>query len=706
MKKVSIIIPIYNTREFLSDCLQSIVNQTYKELEIILIDDYSQDGSQEIMELFSKQDKRISCVYLHERKGVGYARNAGLDRITGDYAYFVDSDDYLMSDTIEKLVNHIDDHMWITGMQKRIDAKIDFQEIERTVKIEVVDNLPRQFKNMSALHLLLAVEYIQTHDLRFAEDVECYTDLAFLVPAMLHLESIPALTDCYYFKRVRNDPISNPSINQLSREKKAEAFLPLFIQLQERYKHHALASKYLDRQFLNFYRKTMIMLFMDEQKIPLYFKKLTECMDHVNPEAISKLNAGIKLELKLLLNRRQNQFTKLIQVHHLARSVKGAIGGRQKTYIQLYRHLFLKQPLKERTIVFESFLGKNYSDSPKYIYEYMVNQKMNYKYVWVFKETGKKLPGKAKQVKRFSLAYYRYLATSKYWVSNSRMPLSLNKRKDNVYLQTWHGTPLKKLVFDMDDIYSANPKYKQHFYYQSRRWDYLLSPNAYSSEIFQRAFKFDKEMLEVGYPRNDILYTQNNAGCINTIKDKLRIPKGKKVILYAPTWRDDEYYEPGKYKFQLQLDLKRLREELGKEYVIALRMHYFIADVLDIEGNEDFVFNFSTYDDIAELYLIADLLITDYSSVFFDYANLKRPILFFTYDLEKYRDTLRGFYIDMEKELPGPLLTNTEEIISSIVEIEQVTKDYHNRYDTFYKKFCNWEEGKSAEKVVKAIFPE
>ena len=182
------------------------------------------------------------------------------------------------------------------------------------------------------------------------------------------------------------------------------------------------------------------------------------------------------------------------------------------------------------------------------------------------------------------------------------------------------------------------------------------------------------------------------------------IPKDKKVILYAPTWRDDEYYESGKYKFDLKLDLRMMQKKLSDEYVVILRTHYFIADNLDVTGLEGFVYNLSKYDDIAELYLISDILITDYSSVFFDYANLKRPMLFFTYDLDKYRDVLRGFYIDMEKELPGPLLFTTEEIIDSIENINTVNAKYASIYNEFYDRFCGWEDGHASENCIKAVF--
>ena len=210
--------------------------------------------------------------------------------------------------------------------------------------------------------------------------------------------------------------------------------------------------------------------------------------------------------------------------------------------------------------------------------------------------------------------------------------------------------------------------------------------------------------LETGYPRNDILHSPDRDQIAAIIRKRLGIPKDKKTILYAPTWRDDEFYDKGKYKFQLQLDLDLMKKELGDEYVFLLSTHYFIADSLDVSHLSGFAYNVSKYDDISELYLISDILITDYSSVFFDFANLKRPMLFFTYDLEKYRDVLRGFYIDIEKEVPGPLVFTTEEVIDSIKNIDLIEQKYKERYEEFYDRFCGWEDGQASKKVVESVF--
>ena len=211
-------------------------------------------------------------------------------------------------------------------------------------------------------------------------------------------------------------------------------------------------------------------------------------------------------------------------------------------------------------------------------------------------------------------------------------------------------------------------------------------------------------MLETGYPRNDIMHWDNKEEIAGQLRDKLGVPKDKKTVLYAPTWRDDEYYVKGQYKFSLKLDLKLMQEKLGDEYVVLLRTHYFIADAVDLTEFEGFAFNFSDYDDISELYLISDYLITDYSSVFFDYANLKRPMLFFTYDLEKYRDILRGFYIDIEEELPGPLLFTTEEIIEALKNIDEIEEEYREKYKVFYENIVHGKMDKHLVGVANEVF--
>ncbi|MGP4079216.1 bifunctional glycosyltransferase/CDP-glycerol:glycerophosphate glycerophosphotransferase [Pseudalkalibacillus sp. R45] len=711
MKKVSIIIPIYNTEEFLDECIYSIIKQKYENFELLLINDGSGLSCTNKINEIAKIDARIKVFHQEERKGVGVARNLGLDKATGDYIYFMDSDDYLGESTIQLLMKNIADHNMVTGKQVRTTLSHESEETAVALDAEVdqdvhlyQQNIKKAFKNRSALHRLISRDLIIERNIRFSEDVDCYADLSFILPLLVESDEVPYVKNAYYFKRKRNDPITNPALMQLDAEKRIKDFITIYNQLKDDYRDNSEATQFLDNHMINFYRKTIVTFLKEERNIEVIYNDLVSFAAKLDQQLLSKKSFIVRRELNPLVRNDRKKYESVNRWHQRLRKVKYALSGRTKLYTQLYRSVYTKLPLKEKTVLFESFLGKNYSDNPKYIYEYMIKNHPDYNFIWIFKEPGKEIPGNPKQIKRFSLKYYYYMGTAKYWVSNSRIPKRFDKREGNVYLQTWHGTPLKKLVFDMKDIHSANPNYKRDVYIQSRRWDYLISPNQYSTEIFGSAFKYDKAMLEYGYPRNDILYTGNDEATINELKRKLNIPVDKKVVLYAPTWRDNDFFEAGKYRFTLQLDLQKMKEQLGDEYVVLLRMHYFIANQLDILEFEGFAFDLSNYEDIAELYLVSDILITDYSSVFFDYANLRRPILFYTYDLESYRDTLRGFYIDIEEDVPGPLLKTTDEVISTIENIEEVENRYKEKYDRFYEKFCSWDDGIASEKVVKEVF--
>lgn len=366
-------------------------------------------------------------------------------------------------------------------------------------------------------------------------------------------------------------------------------------------------------------------------------------------------------------------------------------------------------PPKKNLVVFESFLGKQYSCNPRAIYEYLKENHPNYEMVWsvdpryIHNFQDKNLV----YVKRFSIRWLFIMARARFWVSNSRLPLWIPKPAHTIYLQTWHGTPLKKLAADMKEVHmpgTTTEKYKENFHKESRNWDYLISPNKYSTDIFRRAFRFDKTIIESGYPRNDFLLNDNEEKTISALKERFNLPADKKIILYAPTWRDNQFHAKGQYKFDIQLDLDYLSEELGDKYIIVLRMHYLVSENFDLTPYKGFAYDFSNHEDIRELYMIADLLVTDYSSVFFDFGNLRRPIIFYVYDIENYRDTLRGFYYDFEQKAPGPLAKTTEEVIQYIKDLTDNHGSHELGFKDFHEEFCYLESGNSSKKVVEEVF--
>ncbi|MBW0761500.1 CDP-glycerol glycerophosphotransferase family protein [Mammaliicoccus lentus] len=374
-----------------------------------------------------------------------------------------------------------------------------------------------------------------------------------------------------------------------------------------------------------------------------------------------------------------------------------------------YMNKFLVKFAKidEKLIVIESNLGKQVTDSPKMIYDQIKQLDKGYKIVWV---TNKIYPFDDENVitvKRLSPDYYRYLSIAKYWINNQNFPYYIKKKKQTIFIQTWHGTPLKKMLNDVDEFKGRDEGYIDRINESVSKWDYLVSPSPYATECFKSAFRFNKEMLEVGYPRNDIFYQDEKLieEQRKTIKRKLSIPKDKKVILYAPTFRDDEVSAAKKHLINLKLDLHQMKERLGDEYVLLLRPHIIISNKIIIDKSlEDFIYNVADYEEISDLYLISDICITDYSSVMFDFANTRKPLLFFTYDLDHYKDNLRGFYMNFEDEAPGPLLKDNETLIDSIKNIETINKSYQEKYDKFYDKFCSFEKGNAAKRIVEKLF--
>ena len=410
-----------------------------------------------------------------------------------------------------------------------------------------------------------------------------------------------------------------------------------------------------------------------------------------------------KREIKALQNNDIKKLKRYIKFRINLKKTKRILRKRWRFKTFIYFRHYNRKPINKKQFIFESFLGKFYSDSPKYIYEYLYeNFSDEFDFVWVINDKSVKIPGNPKKVKRFSLEYYKELARSKYWVVNGRQASRLHKRDSQVIISTWHGTPIKKLGLDIGNVYTRDPNIKKSYIKVAKEWDYLISPNHYTTEILKSAFGYEGKILETGYPRNDILYNATESD-VKKIKEDLNLPHDKKIILYAPTWRDDEYYDAAQMHFELKLNLEQMQKAVGDEYILLVRTHYFVSDRLDLGPYKGFAYDVSKYDDIAELYLISDMLITDYSSVFFDFANLKRPILYYTYDLDKYENVLRGFYIDIHSEVPGPLLKTTDEVIDSIKNIDSIKEEYQEKYDAFYERFCSIEDGNASKRIIDEI---
>ncbi|MDR1791389.1 MAG: CDP-glycerol glycerophosphotransferase family protein [Propionibacteriaceae bacterium] len=350
-----------------------------------------------------------------------------------------------------------------------------------------------------------------------------------------------------------------------------------------------------------------------------------------------------------------------------------------------------KHPVDQKRVFFESNLGKQYTGNPRYIYERMLETHPDYRYTWCY-EGKAKIPGNPLIVKRESEEYYQLLAASRYLVNNTTFSLWFH-RPESFYLQTWHGTPYKLMHWDR----VGRPLAKRTtpaFYVKSRGWDVLLSPNRHSTSVFRSAFRYKGEILESGYPANDIFYDETRYWAVRgRMRALLGIPEMAPVYLYAPTYRDGGHLGSQMFKFDLLLDVDDFLAHAPDGAVLLVRAHHMSAADAALAELPERVIDVSHFDDATELMCAADVLVTDYSSIVFDWACSRKPVIYWVPDIDLYTGTLRGAYFDLDEVNCGPVCRTPAELHAALAA-DPVP--YHD----FYTAFCAFHDGTSTDQAI------
>lgn len=715
MKKVSIIVPVYNVGNYLRKCLKSLVNQTLKDIEIIVINGESIDNSLQIIEEFqSLYGEKIKVVTI-KNEGAGNARNVGLNYVTGEYIGFVDGDDCVQEDMFEKMYQEAvfkqADIVCCNYYRVKNDTRFDFKQFgnQNILKEGNFD------KTIYQSHLLLdevpylwnkifKTEMIKNNKIQFCKELRIYEDLVFTYEAFAHANKISKIDEGLYLYTVSR----NESLTHRLTEKRFDIFKAIE-NLNEYYKKINHYDEMKDAILYVFLKHIYVILekrtYRKEKKLKI--KYLKEVFQYLDKNFLNwKENAYFDLQEK---NRRfytSQIYWKLciylgIPIIQLNEKLAKLI---HLIFQKKYGHIFwkhTKKPLKDIVFIF-SQQGNNLSGNMFYLVKELANNPIysNFKIYIGYSDNNKnkfekllenyQLLNQVKLVKNKTTIFAKILAKSKYVFTDSSMPAYYIKRENQVLFNTWHGTPLKTLGKSTENDFYDIANVQKNFVMS----DYLLYPSEYMMNIMIEDYMLKgiakNKIMLCGYPRNEI-FLRNDR---DTIREKMNL-SDKTLIAYMPTWRGD--LRDINVNNQLQIAEKHIEEiskGLKENQILYVNMHPFIGNRLDIKRYKNvrtFPKNYETYDFLS----LCDILITDYSSVLFDFAITKKKILLFTYDEEEYFRN-RGVYLPLS-ELPFPKLKTTNELIQAI--------NSPIRYDAsdFLKKFCQYERKDISKQICEKI---
>ncbi|MEL7976916.1 CDP-glycerol glycerophosphotransferase family protein [Isoptericola sp. F-RaC21] len=362
--------------------------------------------------------------------------------------------------------------------------------------------------------------------------------------------------------------------------------------------------------------------------------------------------------------------------------------------LQQRYHRAEQEPLD--AVLLESFGGRSVGDSPLALSRELHRRGDGRPQYWSVACLSTPVPEWATPVLRFSTAWYDLLERATLLVNNNNWPWYFRKGEHQTYLQTWHGTPLKRIG---NDVPGANLTitYRRLMQREAQSWDYLLAQNAYSAEIFPGAFGYDGKVLVEGYPRNDSLVDTTAAATRAAVRERLGLDDDVRVLLYAPTWRDN-IKEGARYGRVAFLDFDELARAAGPRTVVLYRGHSNTAS--STSDLPDGVVDVTQHPDVNELMLASDALVTDYSSIMFDYGVLRRPIYLLVPDLELYGSTTRGFYRDLVDVAPGPLCADTSELVAALGADHW--SGWGAAHDRFVAEFAPHDDGAASARVLDA----
>ncbi|MGH3328938.1 MAG: bifunctional glycosyltransferase/CDP-glycerol:glycerophosphate glycerophosphotransferase [Streptomycetales bacterium] len=720
MKKLSIVLPAYGVQGYLRECLDSILGQSFTDFEVIAVDDCSPDRSGEILDEYARRDPRVDVLHLEQKVGLGEDRNIGLERATGEYVWFVDSDDWLGDGALQAINDRLQetkpDVLIFDYARAYWWGKTERNVLQHLFRDPPPPDVFTLRERPSAMHFMMTAwnkairrQFLVDLGLRFGRGY--YEDVPVTYPILMAAERISLLDRlCYYYRQRRGGAITKTT---------SDKHLDAFGQYEKIF-------AFMDRQgaAVEEFRSTMFARMMWHYVIILgrgdrvsraarleFFRRMSEHYRTYEPRGGLKLGRLDTVKYRLIKKGAYRTFT-IFKVANqlrlwlrdrkksLRRTYRRYVGAAWRRVLRVYYRVQLRLPMDEQLAVYAAYWFRGYACNPAAIYEKARELAPSVRGVWVVRagETAA-MPAGVDYVRADTPTYYRTMARAKYLINNVNYPDDIVKRKGSVHVMTHHGTPLKTMGLDLQRYpVGANRMNFKALLMRSDRWDFSISSNRLSTEAWERCYPCDYQALESGYPRNDRLVTATGED-VARARSGLGVAPGRTAVLYTPTFRD---YQKG---FEPPLDLAALSRALGPEYVLLVRAHYYYTQderLQDLQRSGHLI-DVSTHPSIEDLFLASDVLLTDYSSVMFDYAVLDRPIVIYAHDWDTYRRT-RGVYFDLMAEPPGVVATTMHGLVDAFRSGAAWGEQAAAHRAEFRRCFCQLDDGHASERVVRRVF--
>jgi CDP-glycerol glycerophosphotransferase len=658
---LTVIIPVRNTQGYLTECLDSVLTQQRATagIELVAVDDASSDHSGELIDERAATDPRVVPVHLAEP---GDARNLGLDRATGDYVWFVDGDHRIVPDAlavvVARLVAEKPDVLVVGVAKEAWNRKVT----RWTAPVEVRTGASAPAAPPVPLGgLVIRREFLAEKAIRFRPGP--LAEIAFGYDVLSATDNVATIEAACYVHRVPRQPGRSAA----------------------------------NRAAVSQYEHVLSLAPPSRATVERVGGELLDIMASRVPKSARRAMLGEITALlgrhgvsarRLLAARRAERLTG--RLRGLAGKVRGTL---RRSLLRAYYRWQLRLPMDESLAVYAAYWYRGYACNPAAIYETAKELAPGVKGVWVSKGA---VPPGVPAVKPGTRAYFRALARAKYLINNATFPAYVVKRPGAVHVQTHHGTPLKTMGLDQPRFPASLGKFNaERMLRNIAKWDFSVTANRHTTLLWDRQFPIRGETLETGYPRNDVLARATPEDTA-AARAELGIAPGERVVLYAPTHRE---WHP---VFTPVLDVDALAEALGPNTRVLLRGHYFY-DSLGFPPQHPRVIDVSRHPSVEQLMIASDAMITDFSSVMFDYAVLDRPLVIFAPDWDVYK-AVRGVTFELPVEHPGTFVRTFDDLVGAFRSGQVDSAEAAAFRARFRERFCSLEDGHAAERVVRRVF--